>query len=54
VAVQLYWTLYVGVLSFWSADKSPKQEDSLALLDQSLDMFVGWLRAQPELKTNEP
>jgi|SRR5579864_6908229 len=41
VTVQLYWTLYVGVLAFWAADDSPEQEDSLALLDQSLKMFVG-------------
>lgn len=44
VALQLYWTLYTGVLAFWAADKSPKQEDTLALLDQSLAMFVAWLR----------
>ena len=43
VALQLYWTLYMGVLAFWASDRSPKQEDSLALLDQSLTMFVGWL-----------
>jgi AcrR family transcriptional regulator len=43
VAIQLYWTLYTGVLVFWASDKSPKQEDSLALLDESLAMFVGWL-----------
>ena len=43
VAIQLYWTLYTGVLIFWASDKSPKQEDSLALLDESLSMFVGWL-----------
>lgn len=45
VALQMYWTLYTGVLAFWAGDKSPKQEDSLALLDQSLGMFVGWLQA---------
>lgn len=45
VALHLYWTLYVGVLSFWSRDSSPHQEDTLALLDQSLAMFVGWLSA---------
>jgi AcrR family transcriptional regulator len=44
--LQLYWTLYTGVLAFWAADNSPKQEDTLALLDDSLDMFVAWLRAQ--------
>ena len=45
VALQVYWSLYIGVLSFWSADKSPKQEDTLALLDQSITMFVNWLRS---------
>jgi AcrR family transcriptional regulator len=43
VALQMYWTLYLGVLAFWTNDKSPKQEDTLALLDQSLSMFAGWL-----------
>lgn len=46
VALQLYWTLYVGVLMFWAQDRSPKQEDTLGLLDSSLAMFTGWL--QPE------
>jgi hypothetical protein len=32
------------VLAFWTADKSPRQEDTLALLDQSLNMFAAWLR----------
>jgi AcrR family transcriptional regulator len=45
VALQVYWTLYTGALAFWAADKSPKQEDTLALLDESLAMFVAWLRA---------
>jgi AcrR family transcriptional regulator len=42
---QAYWALYTGVLAFWAADQSPKQEDTLALLDQSLNMFVAWLRS---------
>jgi AcrR family transcriptional regulator len=44
VALQLYWTLYSGVLTFWANDRSPKQEDTLALLDHSLAMFIGWLK----------
>jgi len=43
VSIQVYWSLYTGVLAFWSADKSPRQEDTLALLDQSLNMFSAWL-----------
>jgi AcrR family transcriptional regulator len=44
-AMQLYWTLYTGVLAFWSRDASHKQEDTLALLDQSLRMWAAWLRS---------
>jgi AcrR family transcriptional regulator len=46
VALQVYWSLYIGVLAFWAGDRSPKQEDTLALLDQSLAMFVGWLESE--------
>jgi AcrR family transcriptional regulator len=42
-ALQLYWTLYTGVVAFWARDRSPKQEDTLALLDESIEMFVLWL-----------
>jgi AcrR family transcriptional regulator len=40
VLLQLYWTLYLGVFAFWAADRSPNQEDTLALLDQSLKLLV--------------
>lgn len=43
LAIQLYWTLYTGLLTFWASDSSRKQEETLALLDQSIAMFVGWL-----------
>jgi AcrR family transcriptional regulator len=46
VALQLYWTLYTGVLLFWAQDRSHKQEDTLALLDDSLAMFAGWLQRE--------
>ena len=46
-ALQLYWTLYTGILAFWSTDASPRQEDTLALIDDSLSMFVAWLSRQP-------
>jgi AcrR family transcriptional regulator len=46
LALQLYWTLYTGLLLFWANDRSPKQEDTLALLDQSLAMFNGWLESE--------
>jgi hypothetical protein len=43
VQLNILWLLYVGVLGFWSNDNSPKQEDTLALLDQSVRMYVDWL-----------
>jgi AcrR family transcriptional regulator len=46
VALQMYWTLFTGVLAYWASDRSPRQVDTLALLDQSLAMFVGWLTGQ--------
>jgi AcrR family transcriptional regulator len=53
VAVQLYWTLYLGVFEFWAADDSPGQEDTLALLDQSLRLYVASLRINEGKGTNE-
>ena len=52
VAVQLYWTLYLGVFAFWAADESPGQEDTLALLDQSLKLFVSTLGIDQGRGTN--
>jgi len=43
VTMHLYWTLFLGVLSFWAKDDSPNQEDTLVLLDQSLHLFTGSL-----------
>ena len=48
LTLQLYWTLYLGVFSFWAADESPHQEDTLALLDQSVKLFVASLSAEPK------
>jgi AcrR family transcriptional regulator len=55
-ALQLYWTLYTGVLVFWANDASAKQEETLALVDDSINMFVGWLREQSNTdpSLNEP
>jgi AcrR family transcriptional regulator len=43
VTMHLYWTLYLGVLSFWAADESPNQEETLVVLDRSMGLFVGSL-----------
>ena len=53
-ALQLYWSLYTGVLAFWANDPSPNQEDTLALTDASLNMFAGWLRAQTRTDAAPP
>ena len=45
-ALQLYWTLYTGVLVFWANDNSREQEQTLALIDESLKMFIGWLSGE--------
>jgi hypothetical protein len=54
VALQIYWSLYTGLLVFWANDKSPRQEDTLALLDHSLEMFVSWLNARAEESVIKP
>jgi AcrR family transcriptional regulator len=40
VTMHLYWTLFTGVLAFWLGDASSHQEDTLAVLDQALKMFI--------------
>ena len=51
VAMHLYWTLFTGVLAFWLDDASPHQEDTLAVLDQALKMFVRSLPSPPASAT---
>ncbi|MFZ4575720.1 MAG: TetR/AcrR family transcriptional regulator, partial [Phycisphaerales bacterium] len=43
--MHLYWALFLAILSYWAADNSPGQEDTRALIDQTVSMFVGSLRA---------
>jgi AcrR family transcriptional regulator len=40
VAMTMYWSLYLGILAFWTNDRSPNQEESQALIDYSIRMFV--------------
>lgn len=53
IAVTLYWSLYLGVLAHWSKDGSDKQQETLALLDYSINLFAltisGPLPGQQEL-----
>jgi AcrR family transcriptional regulator len=46
MTMHLYWTLYLGVLSFWATDESPNREDTLVVLDQSMRLFVGSLSSE--------
>ena len=46
MTMHLYWTLYLGVLSFWTADESPHQEETLVVLDQSMRLFVDSLTSE--------
>jgi len=39
MALHLYWSLWLGVLTWWAADASESQQDTLAVLDHSLRMF---------------
>lgn len=49
LALHLYWTLYTGVVAFWVRDASPHQEDTRALLDQSMGLFARSLDSDEEL-----
>jgi len=40
VAMTIYWSLYLGILAFWTNDGSPNQEATQALIDYSIRMFV--------------
>ena len=44
LTLHLYWTLYLGVLDFWTRDETNHQEATLALLDRSMGLFVRGLR----------
>jgi AcrR family transcriptional regulator len=40
VAMTMYWSLYLGILAFWSNDESQNQEASQSMIDYSIRMFV--------------
>ncbi len=40
VAMTMYWSLYLGILAFWTNDSSPNQEDTQSLIDYSIRTFV--------------
>ena len=48
LSLHLYWTLYLGVLDFWTRDETNNQEATLALLDRSMELFAKGLREETE------
>ncbi len=50
--LHLYWTLYLGVLSFWVSDRSPGQEETRALVDRSVRAFAACLEPSTEESPN--
>jgi AcrR family transcriptional regulator len=40
VAMTMYWSLYLGILAFWTNDETPNQEETTSLIDYSIRMFV--------------
>ncbi len=40
VVMTIYWSLYLGILASWTNDTSPNQEETRALIDYSLRLFV--------------
>lgn len=50
--MHLYWSLYLGVVSYWAHDSSPNREDTWALLDQSVRMFTGAMRHADNTSTD--
>jgi len=40
MTINIYWSLYLGILASWSNDRSHKQEETLALIDYALRIFV--------------
>jgi AcrR family transcriptional regulator len=53
VTAHLYWTLFSGVLAFWIEDGSPHQENTLAVLDQAVKMFVRTLPSSSGARSPE-
>lgn len=51
-ALTIYWSLYLGILAFWTSDTSPNQEETRALLDYSLRFFVQAISGAPAEKGN--
>lgn len=47
ISTTLYWSLYLGILAFWSSDTSRSQEQTLALIDYSISVFANTISDTP-------
>lgn len=45
IIVTLYWSLYLGILAHWSNDETPKQSETLGLIDYSMQTFANTISA---------
>ncbi|MCB2181078.1 MAG: TetR/AcrR family transcriptional regulator [Desulfobulbaceae bacterium] len=50
IPVTLYWSLYLGILAFWSNDTSENQVETLAMIDYSMQTFVNTISANLQLR----
>jgi len=54
IAVSLYWSLYLGILAFWSNDRSRNQEETMAMIDYSLKIFAQTIRGDADEREEIP
>jgi len=52
VALNIYWSLYLGILAFWTNDESSNQAATHALIDYSIHLFVRMISG-PDLAGGE-
>lgn len=43
ISVHVYWSLYLGILAFWSKDDSAHQDATKAVIDYSIALFVSMI-----------
>lgn len=48
IAISLYWSLYLGILAFWSNDKSRNQEETMSMIDYSMKIFTQTVRGDAD------
>jgi AcrR family transcriptional regulator len=54
IAISLYWSLYLGILAFWSNDRSRTQEETMAMIDYSLKVFIQTIQGDADERGARP